>query len=421
MAIETGFTIEIGNLSEIYDITDQVQSFYVNSQCNLAEIGTSNGAMTIKNFAGSFTPNGGGTYGDVDWFNQAVLINGTTTVLSVPTSFNLFHGIINKFELNDNGTFSTVTISFIDAFSTGGRSDTIDTQFGSGTASSAIEFFYENTVPSLPAVMPTLGGTNTGYDCQVDLLTNDFDVFSNQAGIGTTVNQTIQTMITPVGPSMFMPTTIALTSPVFTGQLIDFTMTRNAANRTTFIFKDGNVSGTELPFETLRTGYDDSMLTNNVVITDVSSGNPLDDFNSTSTTKYGQRVRSYSECAFGITAITKQQISTASSWVERFGDIIFAPISLTFTSTQMESAANASEPFYNKLLDISTAIWQPAEITYTPTGCAEQTVVAVIKGRTVSATPEQTTITLDLVPASQYQSFILNDNYLGVLDQNRLA
>ena len=87
----------------------------------------------------------------------------------------------------------------------------------------------------------------------------------------------------------------------------------------------------------------------------------------------------------------------------------------------MESAANAAEPFYNKLLDISTAIWQPAEITYTPTGCPEQTVMAVIKGRTVSATPDQTTITLDLVTANQYQSFILDDQYLGVLDKNRLA
>ena len=87
----------------------------------------------------------------------------------------------------------------------------------------------------------------------------------------------------------------------------------------------------------------------------------------------------------------------------------------------MQSAANAAEPFYNKLLNISTAMWQPAEITYTPTGCPEQTILALIKGRQISATPAQAVITLDLVPAAQYQSFILNDQYLGVLDQNRVA
>ena len=418
MAIETAFTIEFGNLSAQYNITSQVQSFYVTSQCNLAEIGTSTGAMTIKNFTGSFTPNGGGTYENIDWFNQAVFINGTTTVSGIPTAFKLFHGIISKFELTDNGTTSTVTISFIDAFSAGGRSETTDTQTYLATASEAVEFFYENVVPSRPAIMPTLGGTNTGYVCQVDLLTDNFDTYSSVADVGTSVNETIQTLITPVGPSMLMPTTIALVSPTFSIQLLDYTMTRNAANRTTFIFKDSTVSGTELPFETLRTGYEDSKLTNNIEVIDVSSAISITDFNATSTTKYGQRFRSYGQVGF---YTGTQMRNTASSWVERFGEIVFAPISLTFTSTQMQSAANAAEPFYNKLLNISTAMWQPAEITYTPTGCPEQTILALIKGRQISATPAQAVITLDLVPAAQYQSFILNDQYLGLLDQNRVA
>ena len=418
MAIETAFIITIGNLSASYDITDQVQSFYVNSQCNLAEIGTSTGAMTIKNFTGSFTPDGGGTYGNIDWFNQAVFINGTTTVASVSTAFNLFHGIISKFELNDNGTFSTVTISFIDAFTAGGRSDTVNTVLSFDNAANQVKQFYENLTPTDPAQMPTLGGTNIGYVCTVDLLTDDFEIFCNTAGVGTSLNSTIQTLITPVGPSILMPTTIELTSPNFHIQLLDYTMTRNAANRTTFIFKDDTVSGTELPFETLRTGYDESMLTNNVQIGNASGSITIERFNDDSTTKYGQRFRSYTQGGFSLTAVIT---STAYSWVNRFGDVIFAPISLTFTSTQMESAANAAEPFYNKLLDISTAMWQPAEITYTPTGCPEQTVVALIKGRTVSATPDQTTITLNLVTANQYQSFILDDQYLGVLDKNRLA
>ena len=418
MGVQTAYTIEIGNLSGTYDITDQVQSFYVNSQCNLAEIGTSTGAMTIKNFTGSFTPDGGGTYGDIDWFNQAVFIDGTTTVSGVPTSFNLFHGIISKFELNDNGTFSTVTLSFIDAFTAGGRSDTVTSVVGFIDASDLVTNCYRNYTPTTPAQMPTLGATSIAYVCTVDLLTDDFEIFCNTADVGTSLNSTIQTLITPVGPSLLMPTTIALTSPDFHIQLLNFTMTRNAANRTTFIFKDDIVSGTELPFETLRTGYDESMLTNNVEIINASGSITITDFKNASTTKYGQRFRSYGQGGFSLTEVMQ---STASSWVERFGDVIFAPISLTFTSKQMESAANASAPFYNKLLDISTAIWQPAEITYTPTGCPEQTVVALIKGRTVTATPDQTIITLDLVTANQYQSFILNDQYLGVLDKNRLA
>jgi hypothetical protein len=147
MAITTAFTITIGNLGASYDITSEVMSFNVNTQVSLAEIGTSKGSMLIKNFTGSFTPGGGGTYGSVDWFNQAVLINGTTTVGGVPTSFKLFHGIVDQFALDDNGINSYVTISFIDALTSGGRSATIGTAFGVDTASAIIEEFYENCKP----------------------------------------------------------------------------------------------------------------------------------------------------------------------------------------------------------------------------------------------------------------------------------
>ena len=161
MAITTAFTITIGNLGASYDITSEVMSFNVNTQVALAEIGTSKGSMLIKNFTGSFTPGGGGTYGNIDWFNQAVLINGTTTVGGVPTSFKLFHGIVDQFALDDNGVNSYVTISFIDALTAGGRSATVNTIFGIGaSAASTIEAFYENNSPANPAQMPTLGGTN---------------------------------------------------------------------------------------------------------------------------------------------------------------------------------------------------------------------------------------------------------------------
>jgi len=45
----------------------------------------------------------------------------------------------------------------------------------------------------------------------------------------------------------------------------------------------------------------------------------------------------------------------------------------------------------------------------------------VISGRTIKATPGNTTITLDLLPAQDYQSFVLDSSTLGVLDTNRLG
>ena len=419
MAITTAFTITIGNLGASYDITSEVMSFNVNTQVALAEIGTSKGSMLIKNFTGSFTPGGGGTYGSVDWFNQAVLINGTTTVGGVPTSFKLFHGIVDQFALDDNGINSYVTISFIDALTAGGRSATVASGGVTGNASTNIETFYENLSSANPAQMPTLGGTSTGYTVTTKLLTSDFTVLSATAGIGNSLNSTISLIIAPVGPAVIIPTTITLTNPDFGYELIDYTMTRNAANRTTFLFKDKTISGTQLPIGDLVTGYDENQLTNNVTISSASGLTTQTEFNATSTTKYGQRFRSYTQS--GVPSFVVLD-STVKSWINRFGEITFAPQELTFSSKMVQSAAaDAAEPFWNNILDIESVMWQPVQLTYTPTGCAQQTKMSVIQSRRISATPSDCQVTLGLLPAYQYQSFILDDTYLGILDSSRIA
>jgi len=421
MAITTAFTITIGNLGASYDITSEVMSFNVNTQVSLAEIGTSKGSMLIKNFTGKFTPGGGGTYGSVDWFNQAVLINGTTTVGGVPTSFKLFHGIVDQFALDDNGINSYVTISFIDALTAGGRSATVNS-IGAGNASTGIENYYENLVSANPAQMPTLGGTNTGYTVTTKLLTSDFYYYSATAGIGNSLNSTISLIITPVGPAMIIPTTITLTSPDFGYELVDYTMTRNAANRTTFLFKDKTISGTQLPIGDLVTGYDEDQLTNYVTTTSIQGSNTITSFNPTSTTKYGQRFRSYTQAGFSPFDSNVSQQNTNNSWINRFGEITFAPQELSFSSKMVQSAAaDAAAPFWNKILDIESVMWQPVQLTYTPTGCAQQTKMSVIASRRISATPSDCQVTLGLLPAYQYQSFILNDTYLGILDSSRVA
>jgi hypothetical protein len=422
MAITTAFTITIGNLGASYDITSEVMSFNVNTQVLLAEIGTSKGSMLIKNFTGSFTPGGGGTYGSVDWFNQAVLINGTTTVGGVPTSFKLFHGIVDQFALDDNGINSYVTISFIDALTAGGRSATVNTSAIGGNASTNIEGFYENSTPANPAQMPTLGGTNTGYTVTTKLLTDDFIVYSATNGIGNSLNSSISLIITPVGPAMIIPTKITLTNPDFGYELIDYTMTRNAANRTTFLFKDKTISGTQLPIGDLVTGYDENQLTNYVTTTSIQGSNTITSFNSTSTTKYGQRFRSYTQAGFTPFDSAFSQQRTNDSWVNRFGEITFAPEELSLSSKMVQSAAaDAAAPFWNKILDIESVMWQPVQLTYTPTGCAQQTKMSVIASRRISATPSDCKVTLGLLPAYQYQSFILDDTYLGILDSSRVA
>jgi hypothetical protein len=41
-------------------------------------------------------------------------------------------------------------------------------------------------------------------------------------------------------------------------------------------------------------------------------------------------------------------------------------------------------------------------------------------GRTINATPSDTTITVEFVPAANYQYFTLNSDVLGLLDQKQV-
>jgi hypothetical protein len=174
-----------------------------------------------------------------------------------------------------------------------------------------------------------------------------------------------------------------------------------------------------LPIGDLVTGYDEDQLTNYVTLTDPAALSTVTSFNATSTTKYGQRFRSYTQAGSNGVA---DQTSTVNSWINRFGEITFAPEELSFSSKMVQSAAaDAAEPFWNKILDIESVMWQPVQLTYTPTGCAQQTKMSVIRSRRISATPSDCQVTLGLLPAYQYQSFILDDTYLGILDSSRIA
>ncbi|CAB4194675.1 hypothetical protein UFOVP1271_1, partial [uncultured Caudovirales phage] len=178
------------------------------------------------------------------------------------------------------------------------------------------------------------------------------------------------------------------------------------------------VSGVQLPIKELKTGYDESQLTN-YITTSTPGGPAYTQFNASSTTKYGQRFRSYTQVAY----LTFDQVyATNDSWTNRFGVIDFVPLELSLTSKMVQSAcADAAAPYWNKLLDIESVMWQPLQLTYTPTGCAQQVKMSVIQSRQISATPSECKVTLGLLPAYQYQSFVLDDTYLGILDTSRLA
>ena len=90
-------------------------------------------------------------------------------------------------------------------------------------------------------------------------------------------------------------------------------------------------------------------------------------------------------------------------------------------SDSMVQSRNADVAKWRGLLDVTVGWWNTGSVTYTPTGGSSRTDQVVIAGRTIDATPADTTVTLKLRPQAIYLAFILDDTERGVLDLNKLG
>ena len=95
------------------------------------------------------------------------------------------------------------------------------------------------------------------------------------------------------------------------------------------------------------------------------------------------------------------------------GILLEAPV------TQMDSSSRQN---YADFLSVATGLWSVAAVTFTPKGASSpETYNCVIAGRQIFATPNSTTISLDLLPAAENQSITLDKTNVGILDTNRLG
>lgn len=116
-------------------------------------------------------------------------------------------------------------------------------------------------------------------------------------------------------------------------------------------------------------------------------------------------------------------LNSAEFWTTRQAEARYVPRQLrtTIETVETHNDSTAALDQVEQLLSIKRGFWHPIQVTYTPTGGSEVTANCVISGRTINATPAQTTIILDLLPAIDYQSFRLDSSVIGLLDGNRLG
>lgn len=431
MTLAVEWAVHIGDVATATDFSDRATGISIRQPLGFMQPASHQCVLTLNNFDGALTPGAGGTYSSINWFKQAIFV--TCTVNGTDTA-EVFHGIIDDFDLADDGTNSVVTVTALDWFSIGARAfaqqnSSVSTPIPwtervQATINAAtVSYGY----PSLPALNQTLGVFTFYF---VPLRNEEYAAGSVTIGTYREKGDAladIQFKYEQAGvPSTIWPTTIEQYTDtygydyaLYRAGVVGDTLTRTDTGATTFRFTENTPAAGQLPVGEIDRGYNIDRVLNNASVTSVFTTNTSISTDNTSTGTIG--AKSITARASAMTDDDDVQRMT-DNIVARFANVHFMARKLQVDSAQWAPTDAGSKEELAQLLDVRYGLWQAAAVTYTPTGTAtQQTDHTVIAGRTIQATPHRTTITLDLLPAADYQSFTLNSDVLGVLDQNRLG
>ena len=435
MTITTSLIVEIGNVGATYDFTDRAMGLRIDQRCDIATFGTGQAVIQLNNDDGALTPTpAGSTYQQLSWFDLGVFISAEITSTGGTQTAELFHGIVTDFELIDDGVNSSVILGCSDLFTIGARSDVLfsSLSFSWAWTHAMIEQSFNGSGSLLPVPMPYLGAINTAIvDCipsgAVESPVGQFIRLQNQDGI------TVADLLNNGGlierMAVAYPTTITLNAAVCTVSAIsiDMTLTRRddtnygSFGRPIYEFSE-TPTGTEFPIGDMRRRHNIEGIIN---AAQVSSGNssitwdPQLAVDSDSQQQIGVRNTSYQ--TYALYEFQAEWIAT--NLVNRFSTLRFEPGEMSVKASQIATYADDSaDDQWTSLLDIRTALWCPAVLEYTPTGASTPIVSnTVITARRIEASPADITVSFELLPAADYQSFVLDSDVLGVLNQNRLG
>ena len=426
MTVETSWIVRIGYYDNgtnytTTDFTSRTLGFSIAQSTELATIGTSSARITFDNSDGELTPQAGGTYSSTQWFKYALEIRCQIDYgAGLATSANVFAGIIDSFDLADDGISSTVTIGAVDVFQSASRQQVETLGFPATVAPSpheAIELLADPSFSLNNTVMPNFGETaNPDGNLTVTSLSPAKTrqvllqaAAVSQAPVGDYIANNVMTCgLTAAWPGGFDPLTAH--TEIF--------VVENAqrSNPTTFQFAE-NALGVELPFRSLKRSYQLDQLTTASRITRRFTGYVKTSETAQST--YGSRLREYVTASHSDSDTDED----AANWTLRFANPRYATTSLQVTAAMVkERASDSHATAWADLLSVENGIWAGASVEFTPAGRPGSiTDHALVIGRTITATPSDTTVTLALRPSIDYGTFTLDSAALGIIGINRLG
>lgn len=455
MALTCTYKIEVVDYSARTDFTSICAGFSVDATYPMGSVSNSSASVTLHNNNGALTPNGGGTYSSTDWFNKLLIIsaictdnyyNGATDLDSV-----LFAGIITNFNLQDNGIQSLVNIEAVDALTKLATSGSVsfpalglvlETVFALNQDISLLTGWDEDKQP-----FPLMGGLSSAFDIQN--LGNLSDAFLDriQTPPPPPANDIEYASITDLLSDGIVNTCNSVLFPAgvyFSGTEINYQVgylsghkTRRASRRYTNSFVDSSpLVGGQLPFYDLVMGYELEKVINNAKAQGVYVGAEVEQTNSNaSQALYGMRSvnmgsifavkKNYNA---GNTASTENDAqgeedgakSRTRELVNRGSTNSFSPQSISFTLNQIKSKGRESTAlvpgaifYWDKIMDCLNRPWQRVDITWTGKGAVSQSSSSMLVGISISSSPTETQVVLELDPYFKNSSFILGVSRLS--------
>jgi hypothetical protein len=426
MTVETSWLVRIGYYDDgttftRTDFTNRTLGFSVAQATDLATIGTSTARITLDNSDGELTPQAGGTYSSTQWFKYALEIRCQIDYgAGLATSVDVFAGIIDSFDLTDDGISSTVTIGAVDVFQSSSRQqvETYGNSFVGGVDTAIRDLadpsnFFNNTV------MPNFGetarpdGNITVVDKSTSIPVSRLLYILGSAVSASPIGDYLANNIVTCGLTAVWPGGFASN----TGhQDVYVVQDARRDDLTTFQFAE-DAAGTELPFRALKRTFQLDQLTTAARITRADTSYVATSEAAQST--YGSRLREY------VTASRSDSDTDedAANWTLRFANPRYATTSLQVTAAMVkERASDSHATAWADLLSVENGIWAGASVEFTPAGRPGAiTDHALVVGRTITATPSDTTVTLALRPSIDYGTFTLDSAALGIIGINRLG
>lgn len=422
MTINTAWQVKIGLFDSQTDFTSRVLSMNIDQSVDVNVVGRGLCSITLLNKDGALTPGGGGTYSSNDWFAQGVFVSSVTNIGAGNTTTAVFHGIVVDFDLVDDGVFSTVTITAQDGLTIAGRTNNVLLPLAVGNYTEFVNSSF-NAIGVDPIIYPKLGKT-TAVAIYTNLSGFDKACINDNTFNHSTYADLIQGTIVPSANDVLWTNIIDTQAGSLRYQVCSapYSITRTDANATTFEFvPSGSVASTKLPFSNnnFSQEFNNDELITQANVKGLYAGATINTATSSNIATYGSRAVSFTSTLIKDNA---SSVEMATNLVNRYSNISFTPASLELTASMVKAnCADAAHSQWYNLLSIVNGLWQKVLITWTGSGAVAQTAECVVSGRSINVTPDETVVLVRLKSGADNQSFILDNNNFGVLNQNRLA